>query len=517
MLTNPAVAIRMLITYAICIPLAIMVGYMLTNPMDYGTLGFLGLILALVFSPIFIKWHYPIMVFGLGCPMYVFFLKGNPPLWQVVVIISFGIAIVERTLSSDRRFIRVPSITWPLLFIFAMAVLTSQLTGGIGLNTLGSQVAGGKKYITLFLGIAMFYTLTSRAIPKEKRNFYIVLFWLASTPAFISDLFPLLPSPFNYINLLFPPSASANSADDLSVGVTRLGAFATTASALATFMLVKFGLRGIFNHAKPWRAVLFLLFMALTMLGGFRVTVIGYALTIGLLFYFEKLYRTRMLLVILMGGALGVMLLVPFSSKLPYTYQRALSFIPFLEWNSQAKLDAEGSAEWRYHMWHDLWPQVPQYLLLGKGYAFSALEFQEYMGRGVFANGVAAQMDASQGALALSGDYHSGPLSTLIPFGIWGGFGILWLMAACWRIHYLNFKYSPPELKTVNALMLASCTVHIFGFFFVFGGFSSDVGDFAKQVGFCIALNGGVLGPKSQSTAVQPRSQPLPPPRFQAA
>ena len=512
MMTNPAVAMRMLITYAICIPLAILVGYLLTNPLDYGTLGFLGLIVALVFSPIFIKWHYPILVFGLGCPMYVFFLKGNPPLWQVVTIISFGIAIIERTLSSERRFISVSSITWPLVFIGTMALFTAQLTGGIGLNALGSQVAGGKKYITLFIGIAMFFALTSRTIPKDKRNLYIALFWLAGTPAFLSDLFPVLPSPLNYINLLFPPSATA----DFNLGTTRLGAFATTASVLASFMLVKLGLRGIFTSVKPWRVVLFLLLLSLTLLGGFRLAVIGYMMTFGLLFYLEKLYKTRMLLVFLMGAALGLALLVPFSNKLPTTYQRALSFIPFLEWDTQTKLDAEGSTEWRYKMWHDLWPQVPQYLLLGKGYAFSQLELQESMGHGVFANGIAAQLDASQDSLALSGDYHSGPLSTLMPFGIWGGIGMLWLMAACLRIHYRNYKYSLSELKTVNSFMLASCIVHIFSFFFLFGSFSNDVGEFAKQVGLCIALNGGVLGPKPQS-AFQPQLQPLPQPRPQVA
>ena len=39
MITNPAAAIKVLITYAIIIPVAIFVGWLLTNPLDYGTLG----------------------------------------------------------------------------------------------------------------------------------------------------------------------------------------------------------------------------------------------------------------------------------------------------------------------------------------------------------------------------------------------------------------------------------------------------------------------------------------------
>ncbi len=177
-MTNPVQAMRLLITYVVIIPLAVLVGYLLTDPMDYGTLGFLVFIIAVLISPVFIKWHYPIMVFGLACPAVCFFLPGRPPLAQVVVVMSLGIAIVERAMSSDRRFLSFPVMTWPLLFIAAMAYLTAQLTGGIGLHTMGGDVGGGKKYITLFIGVATYFALTSRAIPPHHRKWYLILFML---------------------------------------------------------------------------------------------------------------------------------------------------------------------------------------------------------------------------------------------------------------------------------------------------------------------------------------------------
>src|SRR6516225_4182783 len=107
-MTNPAQAMRMLITYAICIPLAIFVGYLaqdIGNRPDMSNVGIFMLVLAIIISPIFIKWHYPILVFGLACPAICFFLPGKPPMWQIVVILSLGIAVLERILSSERRFI----------------------------------------------------------------------------------------------------------------------------------------------------------------------------------------------------------------------------------------------------------------------------------------------------------------------------------------------------------------------------------------------------------------------------
>ena len=492
-MTNPANAIRMLVTYAICIPLAIFMGFVMTevgNSPDYSNLFAIGIVIAVLASPIFIKWHYPILVFGIGCPMYVFFLKGSPPLWQVVVLISLGIAIIERAINSDRRFIKASVMTWPLLYTLAMIVMTAELTGGIGLKALGGDVGGGKKYLALFLGIGMFFALTSRKIPKEKRNVYILLFFLAGTPTFISDLFPYLPSPLNYINLLFPPSQSVMSGD-VAVGTTRLGAFAGTAGAIVNLILVKYGLRGTFSALHPGRAVLFLIMFSLSLLGGFRVVLITLAEITFILFLLEGLYRTRMLLVFLCGGVLGLTLLVPFSDKLPGTFQRALTVVPFLRLDPAVRLDAEGSKEWREKMWTDTWPKVPQYLLLGKGYALSAADFA-LMGGGDFQN-LGVNFDASQDGLAISMDYHNGPLSTLMPFGIWGMISYLWVTLASLFVLYRNFRYGDEEIKPFNAFMLALSLCRFSGYFFVFGAYSNDIGEFAKFAGFSIAMNWGVM------------------------
>ena len=491
-MTNPAQAIRMLIIYAICIPLAIFMGYLLTevgNRPDFSNLFIIGLVAAILGSPILIRWHYPIMVFGLGCPMYVFFLKGNPPLAQVVVLMSLGIAIIERTLNSDRHFVKAPTMVWPLLFTAAMAFMTAQLTGGIGLHTLGGDTGGGKKYIALFIGVATFFALISRPIPKEQRTLYIALLFLAGFPAFISDLFPVLPSPLNFINLLFPPTAEGIKDGDFSLGVTRLGSLATTAGVVVNYLLGRYGLKGIFSAQHPLRLMLFGLMFSMTLLGGFRVVLITYIMVITMLFFLEGLHRTRMVLVFAMIGVLGATLLVPFANKLPYTFQRALSFLP-LNIDSAAKMDAEGSKEWRERMWVDVWPKVPQYLLLGKGYSLNAQDMS-YMGGGAF-EGLGSGLDASQDGLAISMDYHNGPLSTLMPFGIWGMISYLWVALATILALYRNFRYGDADIKTVNTFLLALAIQKFIAYFFLFGAYSGDIGEFAKLAGFSVALNWGI-------------------------
>ena len=264
---------KMLITYAVCIPLAIFVGYLLTNPMDYGTLGFLAFVLTALISPVFIKWHYPILIFGLGCPIVLFFLPTRPPMWQAVVILSLSIAIVERTLNSERRFISVPAMTMPLMFLLGAIILTMELTGGIGFHQLGSSGGGGKKYVYCFTGIAIFFALISRGIPKNKRKFYIFLYFFSTTLSVFGDLGPALPQPFNFVNLLIPPS-SAVLESGAGFGSTRLGLFAGGCNAVLFWMLARYGIRGIFLSATHWRLPLFCLLMAASQLGGFRSVLI---------------------------------------------------------------------------------------------------------------------------------------------------------------------------------------------------------------------------------------------------
>ena len=503
-MTNPASAMRMLITYVIIIPLAILVGYLLTDPLDFGTIGVFGIIIVVLLSPVFIRWHYPILVFSMGCPATCFFLVGRPPLWQAMALLGLIIALVERTLSG-RRFLSVPVAAWPLLYIAAVTYLTARLTGGIGLHQLGGDTGGGKKYLYILLGIAAYFALTSRVIPKEQRPLYIALWVLAGASQGIGEVAAVLGGPFHALNLLFPSGLNEAGA---SVGKTRLGSLGTVFGGLITYMLVRFGLRGIFLSTHLWRPAAFLLMFPFTLVGGFRGFLIGSLAIYTLMFFLEGLHRTKLLPMAVLAGLLFTPVLGFFSDQLPLTFQRSMSFLP-LKWDESVLVDTENSTGWRLALWAALWPQVSEHLLLGKGYSMSAEDFQMIQG-GAFAGQIRTQ-DPAQQALALSGDYHSGPLSTLIPFGIWGAIGILWLFAAGLFVAYRNYRYGDPDLQTFNTFGLACSIWSVVSFFIIFGAYPNAVADSARGLGFTMALNWGVSRPPPRPVS-NPRIKPLPVP-----
>jgi hypothetical protein len=285
----------------------------------------------------------------------------------------------------------------------------------------------------------------------------------------------------------------------------RFSALSASAAAVMLFMLARYGLRGIFYAGRPFRMSLFALLFIVSMLGGFRGMLISNVLLMAIMFFLEGLHRTRLLPVAVFAGIVATSLIIPFARQLPFTFQRSLAFLP-LDIDPVAKANAESSSEWRLRIWQAMYPKVPGYLLLGKGYALTARDF-DVMGNTAF--GGAAGADASEEGLAVSNDFHSGPLSTLICFGAWGAISILAIMFFGLRIMYLNFRHGDPDLRTVNALILANQIAHIFMFFVIFGVYNSDVGYFGKMAGFSVALNWGVCRPKPVPAVVQ-RIKPLP-------
>lgn len=493
--SNAAARLRSLVTYAICVSLAVIVGFMLTDQMDYSTLGLFGVLALLLISPLLLRWHHPLLVLSWNLGVSLFFIKGAPSLWFVMVVLSLGISVVGRALNSQMHFIRVPQITWPLLCLAGVEIVTAKFTGGLGLHVFGSDVYGGKKYIYLLLGILSYFALTAQRIPAERAGLYVALFFLGGMTSCIGDLFSVAPSWTHFIFWIFPPTVNSFSSFDL--GQTRLGGFSITGQMICCWLMAIYGIRGIFLAGKPWRLVVFFAAFLLIFLGGFR----GRLATVGLIFIFqffmEGLQRTRLLPLFAWVGIMGAVALVPLASKLPFTFQRTLAFLP-LDLSTEARTAAQDTVDWRVNMWKAVLPQVPQYLLLGKGLSISPEEFNEVMGQDVALGNAAASFDPSQTPLALSYDYHNGPLSVLIPFGIWGAIAVLWFFAAGFSVLRCNYRYGDPSLQTVNNFLFAVFLTAIIMFMFVGGGLTSDIATFAGYLGLSVALNGGMREPAPQ-------------------
>ena len=486
-----AAFLRSLVIFGFCVVLAIWLGLSLAGQLTYSSLVIYAILGFILVFPLLLRWHYPLMLLGWNMAVVVLFMPGRPQLCLPLITISLLISMLQRMISRESQFISVPQLSLPLFFMIAVVVVTARMTG-FGLHVFGAAIYGGKKYFYLLAGILGYFALSARRTPPERINLYLGLFFLGGVTNVMGDVIPLLPHPMYYLYYVFQPNSTGSQimyAGPNAVA-TRFDGTRLMCLAVFSYMLARYGIRGMFLSRKPWRWMIFGGFFVLGLVGGFRGYIISCGLLFGIQFFLEGLHKTRLMAVFTTAGVLGAFALVPLAEHLPYTFQRAVSFLPYKVSNS-ARMDAQASWDWRVNMWQGLLPQIPQYLLLGKGYTVSPLDYDFVMGP----EAAIRTTFAEDNPLALAEDFHSGPISTIIPFGIWGCLALLWLLAAgIWAL-YRNYRYGDPALQRVNTFLLAAFVGETLFFLFGFGDLSGDTMKFTGLLGLSVSFNGGVRRP----------------------
>lgn len=505
MSSNSAFLPKSLITFGIAIPLALLVGYFLATPTDLMSFGIIGLLFLVLCIPLLLRWHYPALIFAWNANMTVFFLPGQPSLWMLLAAGSLFFTGLACLIDKQVRFQNVPSISWPLLVLTLIVVVTAKLTGGIGLHSLGSGTYGGKKLFYILAAIVGYFAISSQPINPNKVFRYTGLYFLSGLTGVMSNLIYLAGPSFYLLYLFFPTDFAVGQAMEDFTGNAadvRLGRLpGVTAAAMAAFyyILARYGIRGVLQVTKPWRWLLLLLSVGLSLLGGFRSAVIIFALICAVQFYFEGLFRSRLVVPLILAVVLAGTLLTAFATRLPLSVQRSLSVLP-IEIDTAARLNADASVEWRLQMWKLLLPQVRQYFFLGKGYALDPTDL--YFATESIRRGLA---DDYEGAV-VAGDYHNGPLSVIIPFGIFGLLAFIWFLAAGIRLLYQNYRFGDPALSKINTFLLSYFVARSIFYFVGFGALHSDMPMFLGALGFSVALNGGI---RRQERSVVPAEAAL--------
>ncbi|HOF71159.1 MAG TPA: hypothetical protein PLV05_10000 [Verrucomicrobiota bacterium] len=482
------------------LPLAVLVGYFLAEPMELGSAAVVLAVVGVLSVPLLMRWYHPVLIFLWNSAINPVVLPGRAGLWMVVTCIGLLFAVLNRAVNPKARFIMVPAVTYPLLALGVLVVITAVLRGGAGFASLGSSQYGGSRYANLLMGIAGYFALTSRRIPPSRAGLYVGCFFLSGLTYAISDLAILAGRQFYFLLYVFSTTYAADQLKYLETfdpSIIRFRGTSVVASAIYTYLLARFGIRGILDVARPWRGLIFLLAVAGGMGGGFRSYVALFGLTCIGVFYLEGLHRTRYLPALLAVALVGGALVLPQADKLPLAVQRGLVFLPG-KFDSLARQSAKISIEWRVEMWKRVWPEVPKYLFLGKGYKLdpSELFLAQYFSP--------RYHDVMDSGSQVAGDYHSGPLSVLVPFGIFGTLAFLWFLVAGTRTLYLYYKHGSPVYQTVNTLLLAAFAVRAIFYFVGFGSLHTDMAFFTGLLGLGVALNGTPSAAAASSPSEQP-------------
>lgn len=496
---------RVLLINLMIVPLALVVGYMLATPTDYDSFLFLLLALGVLVTPILLRSHHFLLAFSWNAALIVFFLPGQPQLGTALAFISLGIAVITRSMSKQKEFIRVPSLTVPLVLLLGIVVITAHFTGGIGARVLGAETWGAKRYISVFGAIVGYFALTSQVVPRDKAFLYFAVFFLGGLTTAMSDFIYMAGPTFYILFTIFPSTYASSQA--FSMDLMRLSGISFACAWGYYYLIGRFGVEGLFNVRAPWRLILLGVGLAGSLLGGYRGLTILLLLVFACQFWFERVYRKTIGPVLILGLLLILVATTAFIDLMPLSVQRAFSFLPMERIDPRARMDALSTLDWRLNMWKVLIPEIPKYLLVGKGYGFSGSDY--YLTQEAVKRGMLSQWEDT----LVNGNYHNGILTLLIPFGIWGFGAFSWFIGSSLVVLVRNFRYGRPDLQVINTFLLGYFVARLLFYIVFYGQFDSDLAQFTGIIGLSVSLNGGVSLPQTEPAAVLEETQ-VPAPRL---
>ncbi len=427
----------------------------------------------------------PVIHIALVAFPFLFLMMNNPSAWFVAIMGLERSGLVFPGLPQGLQFVHVMMAGFVALII-ARNIIIKPKTGkmvlseyfvyafliiigitiyfrGFGLRALGGESWGGMGYVQLFIA-AGFY-LTAKYIqltPRQIKLSIVLMLLLSFVPAISQIVFVAsggrIYQQYMFVHAYVVGLLSSLEAAETGRGVVRYQLLSGVAINLLLVGLVLIPFRGAYRLL----AILFVIAAFVSSaLSGFRGNIM---LVIGMMalfiFFISEGKRVRRL--VQMGGVAMAAFVVLFfvADRLPMSAQRSITWVPFIETAPSARMDAEGTSQWRLDVWRLAWQDVPRYLWIGKGYALNPAELMSH----------SVRRDGVQMAVATQ-DYHNGPLSLLLVFGIPGlivgsGFLIVSSIEVVRRIPTLG---DDPFIRRFYIAFLARYLFSAVTFFTIFG------------------------------------------------
>jgi hypothetical protein len=493
---------RSALIYGLCLLLAILLGYLLASPGSFETKAFLALLFGVLSLPLLMRWHHSLLILVWNSPLLVPFLPGQPDWWMCLSFVSFVLAILWRIMAKKSQFLSAPAVTFWICFLFMTVIVTAMSTGGIAARAIGSTAFGGKRYLLVICAIVGYFALIGTRIRPEHAVVLAVGFFLSGAASAISDFAYTLGPAYYFLYYLFPPALAYAQVSGETTSVERFAGISFAAQAGILALLTRYGFRQLFDLGRPWRLFLFCLLLVSSLFGGFRSVLIILLLFFFFQFHFERLFTIQNTMILVGSLVLLLAFLVTLADRLPAPVQRTFSFLP-LRIDERVRRDAVGTSDWRWFMWKTVVAEVPRYFWLGKGFTFSGTDMyltEEGVRRGYY---------SPYEATMVSGNYHNGILTVIIPFGIWGLIGLMGFFVASTRVLYLNYRHGDLALKTVNTALLSWQLARLVIFFTIYGAFDLDFPSFVGIAALSLSLNGGVRRERHSPTPETEMAAPV--------
>jgi len=361
---------------------------------------------------------------------------------------TFLLAILISNAVSGRLF-RCEQGYYGYVYGLILVIIITMLFRGFGLNIAGTMQAGGKTYLTMLLSLGLI--LGSGSIGLSAGQWRAALIFMCCLGMIFLDINNPIDGGTGFFDYFSLKNEGARFIYGGSIGISLLLLFYILSVGKNMNTLIKY--------------LMLIASFILIGMSGHRIAFITAVLFIGIFNLIRNRDRSGKVKFMLRAFILFIALIVVLSAVVPYlpvSFQRGLTWLPFVKVSSLAKAQAQQTIKWRVDIWRSVLPDVPRYLWIGKGCAFNREEFLYLMD---------TRGGASLEKLMLTGSYHNGPLGLIIKFGAISLILLLglWFVSCRKHMRLAQGEWHDQRIKGYHRVMLAYFITRCLTFIFIFG------------------------------------------------
>ncbi len=416
-----------------------------------------------------------------------------------------------------------------LFYLNVVWLLVALIRNPVGFLVSDSERVGGRPYVSAIFGFLAYWVISRANVsPERLRRIPFYILGLLSVFLFINIIMVAVPAFGRFTSQLYTgfdfyfiddavtlaagSGAGQRAVDD---GTVRIEMFRDIGKYACVFLCAYFYPPSLLNPMKWKRFTGFFATILGLLLSGFR-SFLAYA---GAIFLIGSYYRggwgtvlrsiitaTLTMFIVLLGHGTFY--------ELPFAAQRALAIVPSfmlpVQLDERAILSGESSTNWRVEMWIQALT-TNRYIsdkILGDGFGMTRAQIGVYQ-RAIAMGPISNQ--ESQEQMAISGDFHSGPVSAIRVVGI-VGLVFVYLLYIPLAIHAARLirKTKNTPLFEPTLFFCAPIVFEPFWYTFVFGGHPGVIPFAGLSLGMMKLIENSLsLHHSAQASLELPASQPI--------
>jgi hypothetical protein len=256
-----------------------------------------------------------------------------------------------------------------IVYVAALAVII--VARGVGFGFLGASAGGGKVYFRQLVStiVPLLFVVT----PVDEKNFtrLATLYFVLSGTYLVSDaVLAVMPGAANLILsiLQLPTDAVFFEFSTRQFGFRRLQSLFYVCPKIVFALLMYHSVKDVLGRRAWWLIPAIVGLLGAGLGSGHRANLIHTGIVLMVLFWVQKAFNPRNVILIISTTVLGVTILYVTAEFMPAAVQRAISFLPGIEVDSDVAANAAATWHSRIETTRRGMDMIPEYWLLGRGF-----------------------------------------------------------------------------------------------------------------------------------------------------